>query len=1259
MSTALTPGVAVGERSASHSHGEKVTRHRRSRSKPPRELPPTERRQQSSSHPSSSVHDASADTPVTRLSPCRASSAAPMRTRSSALLARAHSSSVARCVDFGDGAQVDGIATAAAATASRVCRLSPSSQFSPAVHARMNRIRHLLLEVKLPFIDVYLAEKCLFHLARCTPTTEAVDGALAVDVPASTDRPCREPGICRDVTSMPPSALQGAELGRATTTRSATSSAASPVLRLSPLEASKQARQRPFQMTAHGSKGHRDGRAASAAFARSTRGWKAKQATKDGCTATAHANRRAQARDPGPPSPDARDDMDKADLANCSQAAERRFLSPPLPPRPPRSAERSRPPARAGIIRRSTPAESCGQHWHGVPAASPLSLLEMLERVLAKYRAALAVALRAVMHREAVWTALQQFLHVVRSDWAPLAVQDAETVALVLSQGRSGLNGASDMRLSASGFSEALFRVRSPGGGAGSSSDVTVSACQAEAHLSLYYTPRAVSSSPSAGEGEYGAVERCSTPETPATLQTPSEPTRHAVDREATRSSSAASLKTAAEPARNVARHGHSAKLTAHSKKEWRTGVALLPPETAGGADGDDHSRRQKRSPLRLSADSLRRAPPLSAGAAAEFEGASPCNSQPAPRRAAPLLRVPTTPPSSAGATKDATGARAPARARSAIPLNRRTPEHGDPSSASSAGAGRPARNAAGYPTPALRHVSATLPRLPQTRQPQRFATSPYGACHRSRSAPSVSAAPSHSPRPPRGPSLAATPRARIMSTHGIEARGAPLRTAQSGSDPETLMTPMREQTYRSLCASSASPAPQQQELNGASSVDRRSESEGATRPHSGLVPSLGVRLHAVSRQVYLSCLYHYLFYLQRTTLAVVEAVGALRRHHLSYAAPFVVEHRNYLLEVLMQTSVLASDAAVQWLMHEGTVAVETNLKAEVPPCPAAAQHSELNRNAMCRPTSLPSASRRILDHTSDARRAAHGKMVTSSSRRHGAALMQDAEQAEERASQRAAARGRWPEQLLRAPLMSTHASLARYAATPRLLCQLEAATSTSSGAREEAAAGTTPIGGGDGFQPLVPASISPAPGTLPTLRLVLPPDVLLSYGGGAATPEDEVYHARIASASAIGSDAVPPAAALRRRLESGERFLHGEVAAQLEYLKTCMQCALQQEYLPHLRGMAEVHRRLFSDKGEGVRRRDDAAKRACSTDCDRTDATVMSTGSPAKPGGAAATTTCGQSDRVLLEDELFRADWMKELQVSWQLLMSGSSSVE
>ncbi|KAG5484516.1 hypothetical protein LSCM1_07891 [Leishmania martiniquensis] len=1267
MSAALTPDAAARQRSASHSRGERATPARRSQSKPPREAPPPEHKQQPSSRASSSAKNASAGASAARVSPHRANSATPKKTQSPPSLAHAHSSSLVCCVGSCDDTEVGAIAAATAAATSCVCRPLPPSPFSSAVLGHIDRIRGLLLEVKLPFIDVHLAETYLRHLARRTSATEAIDGASALDAPASTGRLCRERGGCRDVTPLPLNTLPGVELGGAGAAGSAT-----PTRSLKAFELYKQRCHYPFRMPTLDSDGHRGGRADSAALARNPLGWRAEPTTNNDGAAAAQADRRPHAFSPCPSPLDSQGIIDEADLTHCSQTEEALSALRPHPPRPPPSGERPRPPARSGITHRSTSAESCAQHRHPIPTAFPLSLLGMLERVLVKYKAALAVALRAVMHREAVWTALQQFLHVVRSDWAPLAAPTEEVVARVPSRRHAGSEGVADVGLGSSGITGALFRLHSPREyGAGSTGDVAVGVCHARSHLSLHHAPHGASPPPSTGEGEYGAGERSSTPETQATLRTPSEQTRNPVGREATPGSSAPSLETTSAPAHSAARRGSTAKPTAQCEGVGHADVALRPPENAGDAGGVDNPRRQQRSSLRLSVDSIRQALPPSAdrgaGAAAELKRASPRHAGPPPRRAAPLLlRLPNTPSSSARATIRATDGPASACARPAVALHRRTLERSEP--CCSAGAGRPVHNAAGQQASALRHVPPSLSGLQQILHPQRFTGGAYGHCRRSRSAPPVSAAASQSPCPPCHPSLAVTPRAQIMPRHGVEAHGIPSRPARSVSDRGTLMTPKKEDVYRPLRASSASPAPRRHEQPGSPPATRRCGSVGATRPHSGLVPSLGVRLHAVSRQVYASCLYHYLFYLQRTTLAVVEAVDALRHHHLSHAAPFVVEHRNYLLEVLMQTSVLASDAAVKWLMREGAADSEAALKTGDTQRSSAAHLSESSSSAEMSSAAWPSAplldaSPQGFDHASDARRRTCERPRTSSCRRDGAAPAQDAEQADQRGAQRAAqhaaARGQWPEQLLRAPLMSTHASLARYAATPHLLSQLESTTNgTDSGAREEAAPDPTPPGGGGGCQPSVPATTSPAPVTLPNLRLVLPPDVLLSYGGDGAAPEEALYHTRTTSASSLGSSAVPPASALRGRLERGERLLHCEVAAQLNYLKACMQCALKHEYLLHLRGMAEVHRRLFSDKRVTTALCDDAGKRVSSTERDREQATLMSVVSTAEHDSAGAAAACSRCDHVPLKDEICRAVWMKQLQASWQLLMSGSSSV-
>ncbi|CAG9570515.1 hypothetical protein LMJF_12_1150 [Leishmania major strain Friedlin] len=1119
-------------------------------------------------------------------------------------------------------------------------------------------MRHLLREVKLPFMDVHLIETYLFHLAQGTPAKESIGNESTSNVPLLGDRASPKAGICREVKSPPPPTLQGVGLKSTTTTRPATVATISRTPSLEVVEVSKSECYYPIKASTRDSERHRDGHTDNAAAVRTPLQWGAKRIAVDDCFAAAQADRHVKALSPCPSTTDAPDMIYKVDIVNCAHAEESHPRPPPCPPRP-------QPSSRAAMVSHSALTESCAQQRQHTPAAFPLSLLGMMERVLRGYKAALAVALRAVMHREAVWTALQQFLNVVRSDWAPLAVHVSQVAAPVASRAQGESIAAANGTLGASGISGALPKLRSPHDGVDSSGDMAVAACRAEALVSPHYTAHGMSSSASTAESDCDN-KRSSTPEKQAVLHTSSDRTGTVVDGETTRSSSAPFLKRTVPPAKSAAHHEDTGVRTASCEGEGQVDILAPPPEVTGGAQQDRHPRGQQRPSLRLSVESLRQtSEQFALGAeseAAALNGSPVCKPQPPPSRILPrLLRVPiSTPSSSAGATRDATSALVPTRARSAAAQSRKTFGRADPRR--SAGAWGPVRNAAAHRTLAPRHAFPALPGKQQVCRAHRSATPADGTRRRSQSAPCVTEAAFPSPCPPCDSSFSATPRARIMARRNAEAGSIPSRTRRLVLHPGDSVSPMTVRVDRELRASSALPAPGRQEPHDASRVTRRSGGESAPRPHSGLVPSLGMRLHAVSRQVYADCLYHYLYYLQRTTLAVVEAVDELRRHHLSHAAPFVVERRNYLLEVLMQTSMLACDAAVQWLMHESTFEHEGDLKDGGDQHPVAGQPSDSTSDAVYCSTLLPGVAQQTCNRISDARRWTPEIPCTSSSRQCGAAAAQEIEPAGERgaqgAVQRAVACGQWPEKLLRAPLMSTHASLARYAATPLFLVRLDEAPTSSPGARQETTSRTTQPGDGGSAQSSAPTTTSPVSAFLSPWRLVLPGDVLASYGGDTAAPEGERYQTRIATTYAVRSSTAPSAAALRRRLESGEHVLHLEVATQLVYLQTCMRCALRHEYILYLRGMSEVHRRFYADERKAAMCRHGAAGRVCATDCDRMDAAVARGGTPAKHGSMAATMARDRYDRVSLKDELLRADWMRKLRESWQLLMAGSSSV-
>lgn len=1099
----------------------------------------------------------------------------------------------------------------------------------------MRRVRLLLREVELPSLDVYLAETYLLQVsttaaetadeAAATPPQHARSVPHAVGCVTDTAEGAQEDGSLMSSTREPEATRRSsaAETARTNSTRSDSATA---MHATGPLFLSLP------QRLLHGSK--------------------------HACYCPPETSRRTSAHrhvesghEGGAPElHETEDDLTSgAGLHSAAQTSPRVLLLPPRP-QPPHSLgatnDRPRPSPRAELLRQPLPRRaSVEEHRHrsaahdtqdaiaaadsSPSATAALSLATEMERALTAYKAALAVALRAVRHREAVWTALQQFLHIVRTEVAPgsaemnsgdSAVAEAD---IPLDGGSVGADGnAHTDALHCASAPDARSEVSDPtSNGAAARSDAPRSPSIAPAAIAAAAAAAAAPPRLRLGKAHEGSVPGASEGRTEAGL-TP---------RGLSSSASAAGSEGGhGGPAcgavdAQVADHVHDcATSTAASLVEL---PAAGDAAATAAARGGPAPRRPQRPSLRLALDFARPPPaPAATGATTPTSATSISSSAPAdggaPGRPSPPSHASTRPISpemllastatsihvpplllpragSAAGASTAPGLAQTARPRSgfapATPgatrsVGRRHSAMDRPPATSRALSAAARRGPAAPPTIARSRSGAPVVSAAAARRatalrdlfpalctplplPVPRSHSAPGSARTPIPPPAAAAPPSLSPRPPRDPSSATTPRSRMLT---------------------------RDEAHTSARASAVS--------------------TGA--------PPLRLRLRAVSRDVYAGCLLHYLLYVQRTTLAVVEAVGELRRRHLCHPAPLVVEHRNYLLEVLLQTGTLVEDETVRWLMREAG--------SDGPAGGSGLETSHVSGGS--RNTSSIKSSG---GGTPDVRRPAAAHHTADST----LSLTHEGEQAGERAAQRAtqvaAVRGQWPEQLLRTPLLSGHPALTCHAVAPPFLGELACWCGSGSSAGDagmegmEAASCSSLFTGSlaaAAVAECAPSRAAPPPPP-PASLLLLPTDVLTTYcaatgGNGGARqrhPPRPSTQSRPPSAAA--------AAALRRRLEAAERALHAEVAAQLEFLQLRMRCALQREYPLHLRGMADVQRRFFAIKLTAAHRRPESA-----------------TGSGS--GGV-------RYDRVSLNDELMRGDWMEELQVSWQLLMSGSSSIE
>jgi hypothetical protein len=939
-------------------------------------------------------------------------------------------------------------------------------------------------------------------------------------------------------------------------------------------------------------------------------------------------------------------------------------------------------------------------------------LLTRTEEVLMQYKAALTAALQAVEHREAVWTALQHFLYVVRKGRVHGRRDAVTEVALGTCAGRARVGGE---ERTASSCSPSDTLSRSPSvpsvAPASSGSHGEVRALdQAEMAPPLPLFQRLsdtddVSFTVPTAETEVRRVEQ--------TNADPKKPYQHSLVQPLLRTALCLSLdQLLAQPA--VPSSASSMQPLHHPR--------FSTTDNTPSSSGEISSPQPSHTPR----------PPLLLPSAASAVAAGTA-SQPPPSARRRAHSAATSVGNARGTSLATAGKGAAAPSAGFTTLRRLTlPTQGDlpapaPVTASTAHGTLPAMQKSNLDRSAAVAVVRQA-RLPQRRTASATGTAPRGsklssgggdphdnyhtplssargtsALQRSQSAPRVPPIALLSPRPPSGRVSAVTPRARMLSGPSANKDGSVTAAAGGGGGCARGRQPCTPSAPR--CSSSAAATgrtgPRQPQApfirrvptttstsgnnNQHHHLSRNNGADGAEASskllsgvptgqpyatslsaHDGVV-SLETAALTVPRRVYADCLYHYLFYLQQTTLAVVEAVADLRDHHFSHPTPFVVEHRNYLLEVLTQTATLARDGVVQWLLHD-----QSDGLSETAAATAAAQtHSPLNSSGNSTNPKIHTPLRASRSSTSAS---------PYSVRRSSSQPTQAAEQAEETAAHRAvqvaAVQGRWPEQLLCHPLLSSHASLTSFAHTPVLLQRLASLSATAQGAKEASRVAPSQLAefcarDGERRSCGVAAGEEIGETSLFAGLLRLPDAVLQRYGSAAPSNAEGGRSVNHPSSAAVVPTAPLPSSQ-KKRLEKSEGVLHREVAVALTYLRRCMQCALRREYPLLLRGMAAVHA-------------DYAALVARSSAQQQQHPTMRTKDTPGKPPSSSCITIITPHERrtravnetqrssstgpprggtrscptVAFTDESLRGSWMEELKVSWQLLMCGSSNVE
>lgn len=420
-----------------------------------------------------------------------------------------------------------------------------------------------------------------------------------------------------------------------------------------------------------------------------------------------------------------------------------------------------------------------------------------------------------------------------------------------------------------------------------------------------------------------------------------------------------------------------------------------------------------------------------------------------------------------------------------------------------------------------------------------------------------------------------------------------------------------------------------------------------------------------IPRYAYVAGAHHYLFYLQRTTLAVVEAIELLRGSHLCTTPPFVVEHHNYLLTILIQVQELSSSAALHFALT-GETAEDSSDDLHCPSPSLSAVPLPRQRRGTSLTDSTISSQQSLLDHSSLTRK--RKRSLTA--------------------------------ELLRSPLLSSWADLSPHAPPPFSLqyfdallggeahparhCSppttsgrltspplpLKAATEAPFSIRSPLSASLCRRATADerlssaGNTPCSPPP--PLREVQPSHQLFLPPELIATYDQRSSAGKNVAVVAAPPGKSRISS----------RRLFAAEQYLHGEINRQLSYLKSSMTGALAGEYPLHCRFLAMMQNLLEAvpqrgGRGSTVRRRHhqfirDAQQSSSAGPSSHrrplssrgAPALRSRSGSPSSPAAAAMAPRRRCTATVALKDATLHREWMEELKTLWQFLVEGSSLV-